>query len=62
MASQAHRLASLKSIREDLHGKLQPIRAQLEDLEISENEYSQIVDDLILSMQFLKPSKNATSE
>ena len=45
MASQANRLESLKSIREDLHGKLQPIRAQLEDLNIGEDERSQIVDD-----------------
>lgn len=45
MASQANRLESLKSIREYLHGKPQPIRDRLEDMEISEAEYSQIVDD-----------------
>jgi ribosome biogenesis GTPase A len=45
MASQANRLESLKSIREDLHRKLQPIRAQLEDINIGEDERSQIVDD-----------------
>lgn len=45
MTSQASRLESLKSIREDLRGKLQPIRAQLEDMNIGEDERSQIVDD-----------------
>jgi hypothetical protein len=45
MTSQANRLASLKSILEDLHGKLKPIRSQLENLKISEDEYSQIIDD-----------------
>lgn len=45
MASQANRLESLRSIREDLHRRLQPIRTQLEDMNIGEDERSQIVDD-----------------
>jgi uncharacterized protein len=46
MASQANRWGSLKSIREDLHGKLQPIRTQLADMNISESEYSQDVNSM----------------
>jgi hypothetical protein len=45
MASQANRLESLRSIREDLHSKLDSIRDQLKDMNISEDERSQIIDD-----------------
>jgi small GTP-binding protein len=45
MISQENRLESLKAIREDLHGKLKPLRTQLANLNVSEGEYSQIIDD-----------------
>jgi uncharacterized protein len=45
MTLQANRLESLKSIREDIHGKLKPLRSQLVNLDISESESSQIIDD-----------------
>ena len=44
MASQANRLEALKSVREDLHGTLKPLRTQLANL-VNENEYSRIIDD-----------------
>lgn len=43
MISQENRLA-LKSVREDLHGKLKPLRTQLEGI-ATEYEYSKIIDD-----------------
>jgi small GTP-binding protein len=45
MESQSNRLEALRSIREDLHGKLQPIREQLQGLNINDEERSQINDD-----------------
>ncbi|WP_335090000.1 GTPase domain-containing protein [Nostoc sp.] len=45
MISQTNRLESLKLIREDLHAKLKPLRTELANLDISEGESSQILDD-----------------
>ena len=45
MASQTNRVEFLKSIRQDLHGKLKPIQAQLNELNIGDEERSQIIDD-----------------
>ena len=38
MTLQANRLESLKSIREDIHGKLKPLQTQLVNLDISQSE------------------------
>ena len=45
MTLQANRLESLKSIREDIHGKLKPLQTQLVNLDISQSEKEQIIDE-----------------
>ncbi|MEM7556673.1 MAG: GTPase domain-containing protein [Cyanobacteria bacterium P01_A01_bin.84] len=45
MTSQENRLESLKLIREDIHKKLKPLRTQLDNLDISNDERSQIIND-----------------
>lgn len=45
MTSQASRLEKLKEVRKDLSQKLKPLRTQLEEMNISEEERSQIIKD-----------------